>query len=179
MFILLALITFFILLLSFYLIDKDQILDRGHYFFLYRIPAFIFGMVCAFWIHNSISSIYFVVILFAGIPFWMWLFPQHHLFYNYKYFSLLFLLPFFTLVFIMLSKHLKITCTIMKILGSASLEIYLVQSIPFQLIINDKVNITPIWHDAITIFLIIMCSILGIIIHRIINKNVPLKFSRF
>lgn len=175
---LIALISVSMLILAFYLVDKDQILDRIHFFFLYRIPAFIFGMICAFWIQNNISSKYYMMLLIVGIPFWGCFFPQHHQIYNYKYFSLLFLLPFFILVFILLSKYLRFLNPILRILGSASLEIYLIQGMFFYAIINEFIIVPQIVHDTMTIALIFLCSLLGIMIHWIIEKCILMKLFR-
>ena len=167
-----------ILVITYYIINQGNILDRVHFFLLYRIPAFILGMVCAFWIRNNISTKYYHLFLLAGIPFFCYFFPQHHQFYNYKYFSLLFLLPLFAFIFILISKHFKYLNPIIKMIGNASLEIYLVQSLFFYAIIIDKIIvISPIWHDTITLFLIVMCSIMGITIHWAINKCFSLKAS--
>lgn len=161
-----------ILAITYYIICKDNILDRVHFFFLYRIPAFILGMVCAFWIKNNMSTNYYYAFLLAGIPFFCYLFPQHHHLYNYKYFSLLFLLPFFMMAFIAISKYIRYLNPMLRMIGNASLEIYLVQSLFFYAIIIDKkIVISPIWHDTITISLIILCSLIGIIFHWVMAKN--------
>ena len=170
LFFLLTFICIIILFLSFYLVDKDEIFDRIHFFFLYRIPAFIFGMICAFWIQNNISSKYFITILLVGIPFWSFFFPQHHQIYNYKYFSLLFLLPFFIFVFILITKHIKFLNPVISLIGKSSLEIYLIQGFFFRAIINKQLEIPFVWHDFITVLLIVLCSIMGILIHWAIGK---------
>ena len=177
-FILLFCLCICIIVLTYFIINKRGILGLLHFFFLYRIPAFILGMVCAFWIKNNISTKYYYLFLLTGIPVFCYFFPQHHQFYNYKYFSLLFLLPLFTLFFIQISKHINFINPIIRMIGNASLEIYLVQSLFFYAIIIDKlIEIPPMWHDAITLSLIILCSIIGIIIHWAINKCYLLKTS--
>ena len=160
-----------ILVITYYIICQRNILDRVHFFFLYRIPAFVLGMACAYWIKNNISTKYYYAFLLAGIPFFIWLFPQHHQLYNFKYFSLLFLLPLFTIIFILISKHITFINPIIRMIGNASLEIYLIQSLFFHAIIIDKlIVIPPIWHDTITVLLIVFCSFTGIIAHRMIDK---------
>ena len=167
-----------VIVITYYIINHKNILGLLHFFFLYRIPAFIFGMVCAFWIKINLSTKYYYLFLLAEIPFFCYFFPQHHQFYNYKYFSLLFLLPLFTLLFIQISKYIKYFNPIIKKIGNASLEIYLVQSLFFYAIIVDKlIEIPPMWHDAITFFLIVLCSIIGITIHWAINKYLSIKVS--
>ena len=116
-------VALFTLGLAYYLIDKDQILNRSHFFFLYRIPAFIFGMVCAYWTKNGFSNKYYYILLALGLPFFAYLFPLHHEIYNNKYFSLVFLLPCFLLAFLMISKSIKIVNPIISQMGRASLEI--------------------------------------------------------
>lgn len=157
--------------LACYLVNKDQILDRPHFFFLYRIPAFIFGMICANWVKNDISSKYFFIILSLGLPFFVYLFPLHHQIYRYKYYSLLFLLPCFIMLFILLSKYIKVINTVISKVGKASLEIYLIQGIFFSLMKHGTISVPPVWHDTLTIALIIICSLLGIITHWVINKS--------
>ena len=160
-----------ILIITYYILSQGNILGLLHFFFLYRIPAFILGMVCAYWIKNNISTKYYYAFLLAGIPFFIWLFPQHHQLYNFKYFSLLFLLPLFIIAFILFSKHIKCLNPIIKMIGNASLEIYLIQSMFFHAIIIDKlIVVPPIWHDTITVVLIVFCSFTGIIAHWMIDK---------
>lgn len=164
-------VALFTLGLAYYLIDKDQILDRSHFFFLYRIPAFIFGMICANWVKNGISSKYFFIILALGFPFFAYLFPLHHQIYRYKYFSLIFMLPCFIILFILLSKFIMVKNTVISKIGMASLEIYLIQGIFFSLMKHGTISIPPIWHDTLTIALIITCSLLGIMTHWVIDKS--------
>lgn len=162
-----------ILIIAYLLIDKGHIIDRTHFFFLYRIPEFIFGMTCSHWIKNNVSSKYFIAFLVAGIPFFVVLFPYHHQIYNYKYFSLLFLLPFFTFVFILISKNIKWLNPIMRKIGDSSLEIYLVQGMFFHALITQTIIISPKWHDTFSIVLIVLCSLVGIIIHWLRDKCLP------
>ena len=173
MFMILFVLCISILIIAYYLIDKGHIIDRTHFFFLYRIPEFIFGMTCAHWIKNNVSSKYFIAFLVAGIPFFVVLFPYHHQIYNYKYFSLLFLLPFFTLVFIMVSKNIKCLNPIMRKIGDASLEIYLIQGMFFYALINHLIVIPPIWHDTISVALMVFCCIIGITIHWVRERCSP------
>lgn len=170
-FLLLLCLCILILAISFYIIYQINILDRLHFFFIYRIPAFVLGMACAYWIRNNISTKYYYAFLLVGIPLFIWLFPQHHQLYNFKYFSLSFLLPLFTIVFVLISKHINCINPIIKMIGNASLEIYLIQNLFFQAIIIDKiVIIPPMWHDTITVLLIVFCSITGIITHWMTNR---------
>ena len=169
-FILLFCLCISILVITYYMICQGDIIDRAHFFFLYRIPAFVLGMVCAYWIKNNISTKYYYAFLWAGIPFFICFFPQHHQIYNFKYFSLLFLLPLFTIVFILISKHINCINPIIKMIGNASLEIYLVQTIFFYAIINKLIIISPMWHDTITVLLIFFCCYTGIVAHWIIDK---------
>ena len=161
-----------ILVVTYCIISQSNTLGRLHFFFLYRIPAFILGMVCAYWIKNGISTKYYYALLLTGMPFFIYFFPKHHQVYNFKYFSILFLLPLFTIVFIAISKLCRYQNPIMKMLGNASLEIYLVQSMFFYaIIINKQIVIPSMWHDAITFSLIILCSLIGIFIHWAMSKT--------
>lgn len=171
LFILLFFLCLTFLFITYYIIDQGEIIDRVHFFFLCRISAFVLGMVCAYWIKNNVSTKYFYAFLLGGIPLFGWLFPQHHQLYYYKYFSLMFLLPLFTLVFILISKHIKHLNPIIRMIGNASLEIYLVQSLFFYVIIIERlITIPPMWHDVITLFLIFFCSIIGIAFHWAVKK---------
>ena len=158
------------LLIAYYYVDKEHLLDRRFFFLLYRIPAFILGMGCAYWIKHNVSSKYFLFLLIAGIPFFIFLFPKHHEFYNYKYFSLFFLLPLFVFIFVYISKYFRFINPIISTIGNASLEIYLIQGIFFSAIIKGLITPDPLWHDIITIALIILCCILGIFTHWFIDK---------
>ena len=175
LFVLLCTIAFAILFLVYYIIDKD-IVDRAHFFFFYRIPAFIFGMACAYWLKHRVSNKYYILILIIGIPLFAILFPQHHQVYNYKNFSFLFLLPTTTFVFILISKYIHFLSPIMALMGKASLEIYLIQSMFYHQINSSHIVIPSLWHDTITIALIVLCSILGIIVHWLIDKSGILRF---
>ena len=109
LFFLIAFICIVILVIS-YILVSNELITKGepHFFLLYRIPAFFFGMLCAYWSKKSISTKYYLYFLSCGIPFFIILFPQHHQIYNYKYFSFLFLLPLIVLFFITVSKNLKL-----------------------------------------------------------------------
>lgn len=170
-------LTIATLLSAYYLIDKT-LLDRIHFFLLYRIPAFILGMACAYWIKNKETHNYFLWLLAGGIPFFIIFFPRHHEFYNYKYFSLLFLMPFFTISFVLLSKSLRFLTPIISMIGKASLEIYLIQHIFFYAKITGIMPINSNLHDTISILLIIGCSILGLLLHWLFNNIGINKLSK-
>ena len=162
----------FILIIT-YIIISHKIIEakEPHFFMLYRIPAFIFGMVCAFWIKSATSTKTFFLVLIGGIPCFALLFPHHHEIYNYKYFSLAFLLPLFILFFITVSKYIRFLNPILATIGKASLEIYLIQAIFFHAINTGQLVIPLIWHDISTLILIISSSLLGISAHWLIDKS--------
>ena len=165
-------VAFVILCLSFFIIANEIVKEKDeHLFCLYRIPAFIFGMQCAFWMKNGISGKHYYILLLIGFPFFALLFPCHHEIYNYKYFSLIFLLPFFILCFVLISKYIKLFSPIVSEIGKASLEVYLIQTLFFHAILIGYIVIDPKWHDAATILLIIISSLLGIVVHRLIDKS--------
>ena len=170
-FVFISILIVSIFIFAFYFTDKEYIIDRSHFFFLYRIPAFILGMICAYWLKNNTYNKYFLYILIGGIPFFIYFFPFHHQIYNYKYYSLAFLLPFFVAVFILISKHAKWISPILKRMGNASLEIYLIQGMFFQLVITGKTSLYPEWHDTLSILMIIASTILGITTHWVIEKS--------
>ena len=167
-----ACLSVVILTITYLLVSKEVIsTQEPHFFLLYRIPTFILGMVCAYWIKKNTSPKYFICILLIGIPIFALLFPHHHEIYNFKYFSLAFLLPLFTLCFITISKNLKLLNPILSAIGRASLEVYLIQSIFFHAIITGRIVLPPAWHDAITLSFIVISSLLGIFTHWMIDKS--------
>lgn len=170
-----GIITCFLLLvlcISYYVVSHEIMAAKAPYFFLlYRIPAFIWGMICAYWLKKDISAKYYYYILILGIPCFAFLFPLHHEIYNYKYFSLLFLLPSFIISFITISKILVLINPVVAQIGRASLEIYLIQAIFFHSIITEQLTINIVWHDALTLVLITTSSLSGIFIHWLIDKS--------
>lgn len=165
-------ICLLIIIISYYVVANEIVEAKDpHFFLLYRIPSFVFGMICAYWTKSKTSAKYFYIILLLGIPCFILLFPRHHIIYNFKYLSLLFLLPVFTIIYITLSKYFKLAIPILSAIGKASLETYLIQAIFFNAIIAGQLVIPSVWHDAVTIALIIISSLLGILIHTIIDKS--------
>ena len=169
-FVILGFITFILFLIAYYFTDKEYIFDRAHFFFIYRIPAFIFGMLCAYWIKQNASNKYYFIFLIAGIPCFLHFFPQHHYLYIYKYYSLAFLLPLFTFLMILLSKITKFTYPLLSKIGQASLEIYLIQGMFFALVLNGVTSVYPTYHDTISFLMIITSVIIGIVVHWAIQK---------
>lgn len=169
--IIICIIVVCIYVTAFYFTDKEDLLDRSHFFFLYRIPAFIFGMICSYWLKNNMSNKYFFYILVLGLPFFIYFYPFHHHIYIFKYYSLAFLLPFFVVSFIIILKYTKCISPILKKIGIASLEIYLIQNIFFSLVLNGITPLHPKWHDMLSFSMIIASTILGITAHWLIDKS--------
>lgn len=161
----LTLLITFLLLISFFLVEYDNIIRTDYYFFLYRIPVFLFGMICAYWCQKGYSMKWYYLVLLVGIPIFAILYPHFHEVYRYKYFSVLFLLPFFLCFFVFVSKYIKIFNPFMHLLGKASLEIYLIQMLFFSLIIGHLISRS----DFTTLFLIALCSISGHVLHMAIT----------
>lgn len=165
-------IIIFFIVAAFYVIDKDYIIDRPHFCFFHRIPDYLFGMICAYWLKNKKANSYFYLVLLIGIPLFILFFPHHHQISNYKNYSLMFLMPTFIVCFITISKIIRgpIT-TIVTRMGDASLEIYLIQGL-FAYAFSYKIIPVPdSWHDSMTIFLIILCSFLGCTLHWGVEKT--------
>lgn len=164
-------LSIIIFIISYFIIANEIIEAKDpHFFLLYRIPAFMFGMVSAYWIKKNTSIKYYFILLLIGLPCFALLFPHHHEIYNYKYFSLVFLLPLFLICFIMISKYTRFINPILATIGRASLEIYLIQAILFYAIITGKLNIASMWHDTITVILIVISSLLGIFAHWLVDR---------
>lgn len=170
-FIFIIIIVVCIYLIAYYYTDKEEILDRSHFSLLHRIPAFVFGMISAFWLKNNAPSKYYFYILILGLPFFVYFYPFHHQINNFKYYSLSFLLPLFVILFILLSKYTKGISQIIKKMGVASLEIFLIQNIFFKLVLNGTTSTFPEWHDTISFLMILFSAIMGIIAHWLIDKS--------
>lgn len=169
-----SLFTIIIICFAFFLVDKDTIIDRPHFSFLHRIPSFIFGMTCAFMIKEGLSVKLYYFIIILGIPIFAYLYPQHHQIYNYKNFSLTYLLPAVIALFCIILntiKKAKLLTSILSEIGKASLETYLIQGLFFHAINIKAIVVPPLWHDTVTISLIIVSSLLGIMTHWLINKS--------
>ena len=172
LFIIIVLLCCICFLISYILIANNCITKgEPHFFLLYRFPAFLFGMACAYWIKNSIPEKYYYYILIAGIPFFILLFPCHHEIYNFKYFSLIFLLPLFIICFTCISKVITPINPLISSIGKASLEIYIIQGIFFHAILTQLIIFPAEFHDVISILLLIISSILGITFHWLIEKT--------
>lgn len=160
-------------LIASYIIVTNNYIPKGepHFFLLYRIPSFLFGMTCAYWVKHGTSPKYYYYILLAGIPLFIYLYPQHHEIYNYKYLSTVFLLPSFTLFFLVFSKHLRPINPIISKIGQASLEIYIIQGMFFHAVLTGMITIPAEYHDIISILLIILSSFIGILIHWLMDRT--------
>lgn len=172
LFLIISLLCCICFLTTYFLVANDYITKgEPHFFLLYRIPAFLFGMACAYWIKNSIAENFYYYIFIAGIPFFILLFPCHHEIYNFKYFSLIFLLPLFIICFTSISKVITPINPLISLIGKASLEIYIIQGMFFHAILTKIIIIPAEYHDMISILLIIISSILGITFHWLIEKT--------
>ncbi len=173
-FFVLYLLTLLAITLAFYLVDKNTIIDRSHFSFLHRIPSFLLGMTCAFWAKKDIHVKYFYFVLFLCIPICAYLYPNHHQIYNYKDFSLTYLLPLVIVIFcfiLKICKGTKLPISFLSMVGKASLEIYLIQGLFFHAILFKYISVQPVWHDTLTISLIIVSSAMGILFHWLIEKS--------
>ena len=149
------------------LVEREDLIDGEHYFMLLRVPAFLWGMVCASWLKEGRSMAWFYVVLIACLPFFVWLYPYHHQVYMYKYLSVSFLLPVFLCLFMMISRGLKCMNPVMRYIGRASLEIYLIQFLFFTMLLNDMI----MRSDLATIGMIIISSLLGILLHQLLERK--------
>ena len=162
----------FVFFITFICISKEYFGDRSRFFFLFsRIPAFIWGMTCAYWLKNNCSKTYYTIALIVGIPVFVWLFPQQHQIYNFKYLSLSLLLPAYTLFFIIITKYIRPVKGLLSPIGNASLEIYLIQGMFASSIIKGLITIPSQWHDIYTLGFILFCSIAGILFHWLIERS--------
>lgn len=155
-----------------YFVAQNQLIDRSHYFLFYRIPAFLYGMYCGRLLlrKEQIAVKHALAIITIGCICFALSYPRHHSIYEFKYYSIQFLLPVFLIVFCILSKCLGRCRFIIVQIGNASLEIFLIQTIFFSAILQEKLLISPAWHDLITLGLIALCSFSGIALHHIIKR---------
>ncbi len=152
-----------------YFIAEKQLIDRSHFFLLYRIPAFLFGMYIAKQIKSAGNNTAYYICLLVGIPLFAVLFPKHHTIYEFKYFSVFFLLPTFVLVFCLLSRYLGSAVRhVTALIGNASLEVYLIQTILFTAITQNMLQVSTQYHDVVTLLLIVGCSVAGVALHRLL-----------
>ena len=162
-------ITIFILL-AFYL-AFNPILERHYYFLVYRIPAFLFGMLCAYWQSERKGEYLFVTISIICLPLFIILFRLYPTYYNFRFSSFLFLMP--TIVIILTSLfRMNISMlnnTLLKI-GKASLEIYMIQGVLYHLYIYHFITIPIQFHNIIAITSIVFCTLSGIMLHHLIKN---------
>ncbi len=170
----LTVLCILIIVASYFEVKSPSISDQ-HFFFLYRIPEFIGGMACGKMITEGVSPRKFLLLAILGIPFFVLLFPQHHNIYAFKYLSLFFLLPLFVILICIVGKKLKSINLIIRKVGNASLEIYLIQTLFFSAFCNGQLKVSDSWHDLTTIAIIVFCTLAGILHHHLIGN---VKFLR-
>jgi len=171
----LAAITILILVLSFFLVELNDLIDTEHYFLLYRVPAFLYGMICANWLQHGRDMKCYYIIMLACLPFFVWLYPQFHQVYRYKYFSVMFMMPVFVCFFILVSKYIKILNPLMRRMGEASLEIYLTQGLFFYLIIHQIV----VRSDVASFSFLIVSILSACLLHRSFQRKAYCYFPAF
>lgn len=165
------------LFLSWFWAINDNIIDRSHYFFVYRIPAFLFGMICAQRFLQEKSDSFFFVTLIIGIPCFVILFSEYKMTYNFLFFSFLFLLPTSLVLCGYISRCSYIESPLSRI-GQSSLEIYLIQGVFYHAILYKVIIIPKQWHDFSTIIFIIISSLFGIMVHKLISITIQkIKFK--
>jgi peptidoglycan/LPS O-acetylase OafA/YrhL/lysophospholipase L1-like esterase len=162
-----AILAFLLLIVSYLLVELNEVIDSDHYFLLYRIPAFLYGMICARWFQQGKDMRWFFLILVLCVPVFVWLYPQFHQVYRYKYLSVLFMMPVFLCFFVLISKYIKVLNPVMRRIGQASLETYLTQILFFCLIVKYML----IRSDILTITLIILCSVSSYWLHEALQRK--------
>ena len=161
-----SVLAVFFLIVGYVVLGHEDLIDGVHYFLLYRVPAFLFGMICAQWLKNGDSAKWFLLIAIAGIPFFVLFYPKFHQIYLYKYYSVFFLMPLFVLLVVSVSKQLKVLNPAVCMTGRSSLEIYLIQNFFFCQVANGVIPRS----DVSTIIWMIVSIVLGIVLHEGIEK---------
>ena len=149
----------------------NPILERHYYFLVYRIPAFLFGILCAYWQTERKGDCWFVAINIICLPLFIILFRLYPTYYNFRFSAFLFLMPaiVITLTTLFRMNIPLLNNTLLKI-GKASLEIYMIQGFLYHLYIYHLVVIPIQFHDIIAITSILFSSISGIMLHHLINN---------
>lgn len=156
------------LVIGFLILGHEELIDGVHYFLLYRVPAFLYGMICAQWLKNAYSIKCFLWIALAGIPFFIWLYPNFHQVYLYKYYSVFFLMPIFVMAFSGISKYVVFVNPVMSCIGRSSLEIYLIQNVFFSQVTDGVIPRS----DVNTLLLMIISIGVGILLHETIERTI-------
>lgn len=162
-----TIIAVLFLLISYLLVEENDVIDGEHYFLLYRIPAFLYGMICGRWLQLKGNMNRYFLVLLVCLPIFVWLYPQFHDVYRYKYFSVLFMMPTFVWVFVIISKNASFLNPVVRRMGESSLEIYLTQGLFFVLFVRDYISRS----DFTTFILIILCSISSYMLHKSLKHN--------
>lgn len=162
-------ITIFILLTICF--TFNPILERHYYFLVYRIPAFLFGMLCAYWQTERKGDFFFVAINIICLPVFIILFRLYPIYYNYRFSAFLFLMP---AIIITLTSFFRMNISMLNYtlsnIGKASLEIYMVQGFLYHLYIFHFIVIPIQFHDIIAITSIMFSTFSGILLHHLINN---------
>ncbi len=161
-------ITFFILLTFF--LAFNPILERHYYFLIYRIPAFLLGMICAYWLTRRKGDNYFVDINIICLPLFIILFKLYPTYYNFRFSAFLFLMPAIVITLTTLFRmNIPILNYTLSSIGRASLEIYMIQGFFYHLYIYHIIVIPIQFHDIIAITSIMFSTFSGIMLHHIIK----------
>ena len=168
-------LSMILLVVSYLLVESSDVIDTDHYFLLYRVPAFLFGMICAHWLQQGRNMTWYYMTMLACIPLFVCLYPQFHQVYRYKYFSVMFMMPVFVCFFILVSKYIKILNPLMRRMGEASLEIYLTQGLFFYLIIHQIV----VRSDVASFSFLIVSILSACLLHRSFQRKAYCYFPAF
>lgn len=165
------LIAVLFLFMAFYFADSITI-DRAHYFTVYRVPAFLFGMFCAHWVKHGYGKKFYYLVTIIGLPLFIYLYKHYPLIYNYRFFSFLFLMPTIVIIVILFVHYanIKLINRSLSEMGKASLEIYLVQGFFYHLVIYKLVDFPDYYHDLLTVGYIIVSTSIGCFIHHFWEK---------
>lgn len=161
------------LLLIFIAFTFADTIDRAHFFTIYRVPAFIFGMFCAYWVKYNMSSIFYYITTIIGLPIFFYLYTHYPVVYNFRFFSFLFLMPSIVISLILFIRYtnIKFFSHTLSEMGKASLEIYLVQGIFYHLVIFKIICFPNKYHDVLSMGYIIVSTLIGCYIHHVWKKS--------
>jgi peptidoglycan/LPS O-acetylase OafA/YrhL len=169
-----SVLAVFFVIVGYVILGREDLIDGVHYFLLYRIPAFLLGMICAQWLKNSNDKKWFLLIAIAGIPFFVWLYPKFHQVYLYKYYSVLFLMPVFIIIFVGISKCIRVISVMMSCIGRSSLEVYLIQKVFFCQLTTGQITRS----DINTLLIMFISIALGILLHTGIERVIGLIYEK-
>lgn len=160
-------VVFFLFVAGFFTFNYS-IIDNWHFLLLYRIPIFLFGALIASEIGDRSYLSYFIYIGITGVllSFILYLFPE----LRTRYFALTFLTPVIIMTACVVFKKVSSIERYLSIIGSATLEIYLIHLIFLKHTFLETWFWRKSYYDLTTLLLVVVSIAFGLILHKSIVK---------